>query len=141
MAQSTGWMAGVRFDEGAMDCLSSTTSRQALEPTQPHIQRLPEALSPGTERPRDEAHQSPPTSTEIKKTWIYTSTPTYAFMAYCVSTGTSLPFFFTIAPKNRPCVHTSNMFIFRAHNQSSSHYFSKSVKNAEWGKKLLLIDV
>jgi hypothetical protein len=29
-----------------------------------------------------EADHSPPISTEVKKTWIYTSIPPYAFMAY-----------------------------------------------------------
>jgi hypothetical protein len=32
-------------------------------------------------RPGREADHSPPASAEIKKTWIYTSTPPYVFMA------------------------------------------------------------
>jgi hypothetical protein len=32
-------------------------------------------------RPGREADHSPPTSAEVKNTWIYTSTPPYAFMA------------------------------------------------------------
>jgi hypothetical protein len=39
------------------------------------------ALSPGVKRPGREADHSPSTSAEVKKTWIYTSTPPYAFMA------------------------------------------------------------
>jgi hypothetical protein len=39
------------------------------------------ALSPGVKRPRREVDHSPPTSAEVKKMWIYTSTSTYAFMA------------------------------------------------------------
>jgi hypothetical protein len=39
------------------------------------------ALSPGVKRPGREADHSPPTSVEIKNTWVYTSTPPYAFMA------------------------------------------------------------
>jgi hypothetical protein len=35
----------------------------------------------GIKRTGLEADHSPPTSTEVKKTWIYTATPTYAFMA------------------------------------------------------------
>jgi hypothetical protein len=31
-------------------------------------------------RQEREADHSPPTSAEIKRTWIYTSTPPYAFM-------------------------------------------------------------
>jgi hypothetical protein len=35
----------------------------------------------GVKRPGREAEHSPPTSAEVKKMWIYTSTPPYAFMA------------------------------------------------------------
>jgi hypothetical protein len=41
----------------------------------------PEALSPGVKRPGREADNSPPTSAQVKKTWVCTSTPPYAFMA------------------------------------------------------------
>jgi hypothetical protein len=36
---------------------------------------------PGIKRPGREADHSPPASAEVKKMWIYTSTPTYSFMA------------------------------------------------------------
>jgi hypothetical protein len=36
-------------------------------------------LHPGVKRPGREADHSPP-SAEVKKMWIYTSTPPYAFM-------------------------------------------------------------
>jgi hypothetical protein len=36
---------------------------------------------PGVKRPGRETDHSPPTSAEVKKMWIYTSTPPYAFMA------------------------------------------------------------
>jgi hypothetical protein len=36
---------------------------------------------PGVKRPGREVNHSPPTSAEVKKMWIYTSTPPYAFMA------------------------------------------------------------
>jgi hypothetical protein len=39
------------------------------------------ALSPGVKRLGREADHSPPTNTEVKKMWIYTTTPAYAFMA------------------------------------------------------------
>jgi hypothetical protein len=35
----------------------------------------------GVKRPGREADHSPPTSAEVKKMWIYTSTTPYAFMA------------------------------------------------------------
>jgi hypothetical protein len=69
--------------------LFSTSSRLALEPTQQPIQQVRGALSPGVKRSGREADHSPPTSTEVKKTYIYTSTPPYVFMG---STGTTLPF-------------------------------------------------
>jgi hypothetical protein len=61
--------------------LSSTSSTPALGPTQPPIQWLPGTLSPGVKQPKREADRSPPTSTEVKKMWIYISTPPYTFMA------------------------------------------------------------
>jgi hypothetical protein len=36
---------------------------------------------PGVKRQGREADQSPPTSAEVKRIWVYTSTPTYVFMA------------------------------------------------------------
>jgi hypothetical protein len=59
--------------------LFSTTSRPALGSTQPPIQWVPRALSPGAKRPGREADHSTPASDEVKKMWIYTSTPPYAF--------------------------------------------------------------
>jgi hypothetical protein len=38
-------------------------------------------LFPGVKRQRREADHSPPTSAEVKKMWIYISTPPYTFMA------------------------------------------------------------
>jgi hypothetical protein len=61
--------------------MSSTSSRLALEPTQPPIKWVSGTLSPGLKRPGLEADHSPPTIAEVKKTWIYTSAPPYAFMA------------------------------------------------------------
>jgi hypothetical protein len=62
-----------RQGQGLFFCL--TASRPALDPTQPHIQCVPEA-----KRPRREADNSPPSSTEINNAWSYTSTPPYVFM-------------------------------------------------------------
>jgi hypothetical protein len=38
------------------------------------------SFSPGVKRPEREGEHSPPTSAEIKKTWVYTSTAPYIFM-------------------------------------------------------------
>jgi hypothetical protein len=61
--------------------LFSTSSRPALGSTQPHILWVQGALSPGVKLRGHEADNSPPASVEVKKMWIYTSTPPYAFMA------------------------------------------------------------
>jgi hypothetical protein len=37
-------------------------------------------MGTGVKRPGHEADHSPPTSAEVKKMWIYTPTPPYAFM-------------------------------------------------------------
>jgi hypothetical protein len=66
---------------GISVCIFLLSSRPALEPTQPPIQRVPVALSPGIKRSGREADHAPPTSAEVKKTWIYKTTPPYAFMA------------------------------------------------------------
>jgi hypothetical protein len=38
-------------------------------------------INGGVKRQRREAHHSTPASAEVKKMWIYTSTPPYAFFA------------------------------------------------------------
>jgi hypothetical protein len=51
--------------------LFSTSSRPALRPTQPSIQWVKEALSPGVKWPGLEADHSPTTSAEVKKRDLY----------------------------------------------------------------------
>jgi hypothetical protein len=70
---------GVRVPVGLR--IFSTSSRPAMRPTQPPIQWIPAALSPGVKRQGREADDSPPTSDEVKKMWIHTSIPPYAFIA------------------------------------------------------------
>jgi hypothetical protein len=74
----------VRFPAGAGIFLFTTASRTALEPNQPPIQWVPGALSLVVKRPGREADHSPPASAEDKNAWSYTSTPQYAFMAWCL---------------------------------------------------------
>jgi hypothetical protein len=64
--------------------LFSTSSRPVLGSTQPPIQWLPGTLSPWVKRQGREADNSPQSGAQVKKMWIYTSTPTYAFMKYCL---------------------------------------------------------
>jgi hypothetical protein len=47
----------------------------SLRSTQPPVQWVTGALSPGVKRLGREVDHSPPTSAEVKKMWIYTSTP------------------------------------------------------------------
>jgi hypothetical protein len=60
---------GPGFDsrQGKEIFLYSTASRATLGPTQPPIQWVPGALSPGVKRPRCEADHSPPSSAEVKR--------------------------------------------------------------------------
>jgi hypothetical protein len=62
----------------------STSSRPALGSTQPPIQCVPGAVSQGAKREGSEADNSSPASAEVKKMWIYTFTPPYTIMAYCL---------------------------------------------------------
>jgi hypothetical protein len=72
---------GVKRPCKVKNFLFSTSPRPALGCTQPPSQWVPGALSPGVKRPGREAVHSLPPSVEVKKIWIYTSTPPYAFMA------------------------------------------------------------
>jgi hypothetical protein len=63
--------------------LFDTVPRLALGPIQPPIQWVLGALSLGVKRPGHETDHSPPSSAEVKNASNYTSTPQYAFMAWC----------------------------------------------------------
>jgi hypothetical protein len=76
--RSRGW----RLSPGRVkNFLFSTSSRSALGSTQPRIQWVTEVLSLGVKWPGREANRSPLASAEVKKMWICTSTPWYAYMA------------------------------------------------------------
>jgi hypothetical protein len=47
------------------------------------IQWVPGAISMGIKRSMREADHSPQFSAEVKNAWSYTSTPQYAFTAWC----------------------------------------------------------
>jgi hypothetical protein len=72
---------GVRVPVWSRIFLFSTSSRPVLGPTQSPIRWVPGALSPEVKRMGREADHWSPTSTKVKKTWIYISTPPYAFIA------------------------------------------------------------
>jgi hypothetical protein len=64
--------------------LLSTPSRPVLGSTQSPFKLVQGALSPGVKRPGRDVDHSPSISTEVKKTWIYTSTPSHVFIAWCL---------------------------------------------------------
>jgi hypothetical protein len=66
------------------------SSRPALGPTQPPIQWVPGALSPGVKRPGREADHSPPTNAEVKKMWFYISL--HGIVLNWLCTGTTSPY-------------------------------------------------
>jgi hypothetical protein len=67
---------GVPSPGGGKNFNFSMSSRPALGYTQPTIQFVP-----GVKRQWDDFDHSLPPSAEVKKTWVYTSTPPYVFMA------------------------------------------------------------
>jgi hypothetical protein len=70
-----------RSSGGGKNFYFSMSSRPALGVQPTSYPMGTGALSPGVKRQGREADHSPPTSAEMKKMWIYTSTPTYVFMA------------------------------------------------------------
>jgi hypothetical protein len=61
--------------------LFSTTSRPTLGPTQPPIQWVPGAPSPGVKRQGRETDHSPPSSAEVKNGGAIPPLPPFAIMA------------------------------------------------------------
>jgi len=59
------------------------SSPPALGPTQFHIQWVPRALTPEVKGSGSKVDHSPPSTTEVENAWSSTSTPQYAFMAWC----------------------------------------------------------
>jgi hypothetical protein len=84
-ARIAQWATGYRLDDRGGGGLESrqgmgifpftTTTRLVLGHTQPPIQWIPGAISLGVKRPGREAVHSPPSSSEVKNAWSYTSTP------------------------------------------------------------------
>jgi hypothetical protein len=72
---------GVRVPEGSRIFSSPSRPDRLWGPPKPPIQWVPGAVSTAVKRPEREADHSSPASVEVKKMWIYTSTPPYVFMA------------------------------------------------------------
>jgi hypothetical protein len=75
---------GFKSRQGLGIFLITTASRPALGSTRPPIQWIPGTLSLGVKRPGCEADHSSPSSAKVKNAWSYTSTPQYAFIAWCL---------------------------------------------------------
>jgi hypothetical protein len=68
--------SSVTTPTGSSNIYTIDNQRPALGSTQPPIKWVP-----GVKRQGREADHSPPTTAEVKKMWIYASTPLYVFMA------------------------------------------------------------
>jgi hypothetical protein len=66
---------GVLVPVGSRISLFSTSCRPALGSTRHPTQWVPVNVSPGLKRPKRESDQSPPTSAEVKNTWMYMHSP------------------------------------------------------------------
>jgi hypothetical protein len=75
-------MTRVQYAVGKGIFLLFTTSRPALEPTQPPTQWVLGALSLEVEKLGHKADHSSPSSTKFKKVYSYTSTPPYVSIAW-----------------------------------------------------------
>jgi len=69
-------MTGVRIPVGAGFSSLRHRIQTGSGATQPPIQWVTGALSPGVNRTGGEADHSPPSSAEVNNSWSYTSTPT-----------------------------------------------------------------
>jgi hypothetical protein len=79
---TVGIATGYGFDSRGVRVRFPVGSKSSLlHDVQSDSKVHPVSSPPGVKRPRCEVDHSPPTSAEVKKIWIYTSTQAYAFMA------------------------------------------------------------
>jgi hypothetical protein len=78
---ATGWMIGDLTSSRNWEFFSSPHPERLWGPP---IQWVPGAIFLGVKWPGREDDHSPPSSAEVKNAWSYTSTPQYAFMAWCL---------------------------------------------------------
>jgi hypothetical protein len=87
----TGWTTGVRFSAGAGHFFFLPPRPDRLWGPQSLLSIGYSSLLPG-----GAADHSPPSSNEAKNEWIYTFTPPYAFVAWCLVTNMdNFIFYFT----------------------------------------------
>jgi hypothetical protein len=73
---------GVRVPVGVRFSYSSRGLYRFWSP--PSLQYVQGGSFHGVKQHRHESGHLPPTNAEVKNTWIYTSTPSYAFMEWCL---------------------------------------------------------
>jgi hypothetical protein len=81
---SVGVATGYELDDQGVRIRVPVRSKIFSSPRRPDRLWAPPAsykMSTGCSLPRSEADRSAPTKADVKKTWIYTSTPRHAFMA------------------------------------------------------------
>jgi hypothetical protein len=64
--------------------LFAAASILSLLSTQSPTKCVPDALFSGINQPKHKADHSPPSSVEVKNTWICTSTPPYVLIVLCL---------------------------------------------------------
>jgi hypothetical protein len=112
-----GWTIGVLgfdFRRGLGIFLFTTASRKAPGPTQPPIQWAPGALSPGVKRPGRDTDHSPPFNAEVKNASSYTSTPQYAFMAWCSVKGQGQLYLYFYLLIGKLTIRSTNIFLINS---------------------------
>jgi len=83
---ATGWKTREQLSSRVKKGLFVFTiaSKLALGPRQPPIQWVLANVFLEVKRLGLEANNSPPSSSDVKNAWSYTSTPKYVFMAWCL---------------------------------------------------------
>jgi hypothetical protein len=81
-----GWW-GVSTPSRSSEFFFDSVSRPALGPIQPPIQWVPGTLYLEVKRPEHESDHSSPSSTKVKNSWSYTSTPPNTFMVLYLVTA------------------------------------------------------
>jgi hypothetical protein len=80
--RAVGIATGYGLDDRGVGVRFPVESRIFSSPRRPDPASYPMGAGgsfPGVKRPVREADHSPPTSADVKKIWVYTSTPPYAF--------------------------------------------------------------
>jgi hypothetical protein len=113
IGRSVYWLGYGLDDRGsipgtARDCfLFATASRPAQGLTQPPIQWVPRAFTPGVRRSGREAELLSPSPAKVKNAWSHTSTPPYVLMAWhLVNDWDNFAFYLYLIKEQLECSRT-----------------------------------